>query len=235
MKLKYLLVGLVLLLVAGGAVISQPAGDAQPAAPQYPVADFNNQIPCKVMRVIDGATVDIQFSRAEIRRVRLIGVDAPELDAPYYKESTKFLDNLIMAEAVYFQFGADGDTVDKSGRWPAYLYRAPDGLFVNLEIIRQGYGRADTAFPFKYTDLFAAYEKRARAGQKGLWASEASNKDAAEEKPKDAGIMVYITTSGRRYHRKGCKDLLISRTEVTLKEAKRRNYDPCKRCGPPQQ
>jgi hypothetical protein len=45
------------------------------------------------------------------------------------------------------------------------LYRAPDGLFVNLEIVHQGYGRALTVFPFKYMELFRRHERAAREAE----------------------------------------------------------------------
>ena len=51
----------------------------------------------------------------------------------------------------------------------AYVYRSPDGLFVNLEIVRQGCGRAYTRFPFKYLELVRHYERRAREEIKGIW------------------------------------------------------------------
>ena len=55
------------------------------------------------------------------------------------KEATAFTRNLLLGELVYLRF--DGDRTEKYGRLLAYLYRAPDGLFVNLEVVRQGYGR----------------------------------------------------------------------------------------------
>ena len=50
-----------------------------------------------------------------------------------------------------------------------YLYLAPDGLFVNLEIVRQGYGRAYTRFPFKHSALFEHYAAKASETGKGLY------------------------------------------------------------------
>jgi endonuclease YncB( thermonuclease family) len=50
-----------------------------------------------------------------------------------------------------------------------YLFRQPDGLFVNQEVVRQGYGYAKTGLSFQYQDTFQAYEQRAREAGKGLW------------------------------------------------------------------
>ena len=51
----------------------------------------------------------------------------------------------------------------------AYLYLQPDHLLLNAEIIRQGYGFAYTAFPFRMMEQFRAYEREAREAQRGLW------------------------------------------------------------------
>lgn len=44
---------------------------------------------------------------------------------------------------------------------------------------------------------------------------------------------VYITKSGKKYHRSGCRYLRKSKIAIKLKEAKRRGYTPCKVCKPP--
>jgi endonuclease YncB( thermonuclease family) len=44
-----------------------------------------------------------------------------------------------------------------------------DGTFLNAEIIKQGYGFAETRFPFKYLEDFRRYEKEARENRRGLW------------------------------------------------------------------
>ena len=68
-------------------------------------------------------------------------MDTPETVHPqkpverFGKEASAFTRNLLLGEPVYLRF--DTDRTDKYGRLLAYLYRAPDGLFVNLEIVRQ--------------------------------------------------------------------------------------------------
>lgn len=106
-------------------------------------------------------------------KVRLIGVDTPETVHPqkpvefYGRESSLFLKNLLKGESVHVVYGQE--RLDNYGRTLGYLYRAPDGLFVNLEIIRQGYGHAFTRFPFRQMELFLAYQGWARDVGKGLW------------------------------------------------------------------
>src|SRR2546426_324750 len=43
---------------------------------------------------------------------------------------------------------------------------------------------------------------------------------------------VYITRTGKRYHRDGCRYLASSKIPMTLKDAKAQGYTPCKVCRP---
>ncbi len=45
---------------------------------------------------------------------------------------------------------------------------------------------------------------------------------------------VYITRSGKRYHRDGCRYLSMSKIPISLKDAKANGYTPCKVCHPPE-
>ena len=44
---------------------------------------------------------------------------------------------------------------------------------------------------------------------------------------------VYITRTGKKYHRDGCSYLRQSKIEISLKDAKARGYTACSRCNPP--
>ena len=187
-------------------------------------------------------------------KVRLIGIDTPETVDPrkpvqaYGKEASNFLANLLKGEEVYIEYDGEKSELDKYGRLLVYLYRVPDGLFVNLEIVRQGYGHAYTKYPFKYMELFCAYEKRARENEKGLWAPGVEQKTDATTPPsqppdvKDKSgsnkeeqkeITVYVTRTGSKYHRADCKYLAKSKIPISLKEAKTK-YQPCSVCNPPE-
>ena len=45
---------------------------------------------------------------------------------------------------------------------------------------------------------------------------------------------VYITNSGKKYHRDGCRYLSKSKIAISLKDAKAEGYTPCSVCDPPQ-
>jgi hypothetical protein len=44
--------------------------------------------------------------------------------------------------------------------------------------------------------------------------------------------VVYVTRTGKKYHREGCRYLSGGASSISLKEA-RRDYTPCSRCDPP--
>lgn len=209
--------------------------DVSPSV-SYPVEDFSGDTAYRVLRVVDGDTVEIDF-QGKATKVRLIGVDTPEAVHPskpvevYGKESSNFTKNLLIGESVYLRF--DVDRTDNYGRLLAYLYRAPDGLFVNLEIVRQGYGHAYTRFPFKHLALFRHYGTKAREAGKGLYGFVQPEPNGEEPPEPIQNGQVYKTKTGKKYHRAGCSSLRKSKIPISLADAKKQ-YSPCSRCNPPQ-
>lgn len=122
----------------------------------------------KVKRVIDGDTLLLVNGE----RVRLIGVNAPETKdrrkpVEYFgPEASLFTKQMVEGKEARFEF--EKRKRDKYRRLLAYVYLL-DGTFLNAEIIKQGYGRAYTRFPFKYKKEFQKYEREARENGKGMW------------------------------------------------------------------
>lgn len=191
----------------------------------YPTEVFLGDTAYQVTRIIDGDTVEIRYG-GKLTSVVLIGVDTPETVHPekpveaFGREATTFTRNLLLGESVYLRF--DSNRTDRYGRMRAYLYRAPDGLFVNLEIVRQGYGKVYTTLSFKHKALFQYYGKQAQNAGRGLW-------NAPEEVP-DTNI-VYITRTGTKYHRGSCRYLRYSKIPISIERAKH-GYSPCSVCRP---
>ena len=149
----------------------------------YPQQNTSRDTAYQVLKVVDGDTIKIEYE-GKSESVRLIGVDTPETVHPnkpvesFGPEASSFLKNMLKGESVYLRFG--NEERGKYGRILAYVYRAPDAIFVNLEIVRQGYGRAYTKYPFKHQDIFQHYEDRARKVGKGLWAGESAKPSSNE-------------------------------------------------------
>ncbi|TQI66282.1 hypothetical protein [Clostridium sp. KNHs216] len=47
-------------------------------------------------------------------------------------------------------------------------------------------------------------------------------------------VTVYITKTGKKYHRDGCRYLRQSKIAISLDDAQAEGYDPCSVCNPPQ-
>lgn len=126
--------------------------------------------------VIDGDTVDVIITGRE-ERVRLIGIDTPETKKPnspiecFGPEATAFTEALLpIGTPVYIE--RDVVNRDDFGRLLGYVYRADDGIFVNYEIMRQGFAQPLSIPPNDtFAELFADAARAAEADDAGLWAA----------------------------------------------------------------
>ena len=127
----------------------------------------------EVLRVIDGDTLVLSPNE----KVRLIGVDTPETKHPkkpvqcFGLEAKEFTGKMAAGKKIRLeldQANAATGHKDRYGRTLGYVY-LEDGVFLNAEIIRQGYGHAYTRFPFRYLEEFRALQRQARAVGRGLW------------------------------------------------------------------
>ncbi len=199
----------------------------------------------QVVRVIAGDTIVIDMNNQDVK-VRLIGVKPAER---YSVEMASFTKNLLRGENVYIVDDPNRNEPDKYGYTLKYIYRAPDGLFVNAEVIRQGYGLADTTVPFKYMAEFEQLGKFAKERSKGIWdisqlesvsqpapiAPTVSTEPTISPKTSTQGedIVVYVTKTGKKYHLGSCSYLSKSSVPIKLQDAKARGYSPCSKCNPP--
>lgn len=124
--------------------------------------------------VIDGDTVDVLINGAS-ERVRMLGIDTPETKKPntpvecFGPQATEYTTSLLPpGTALYLERDIVGR--DDYGRLLAYVYRASDGLFVNLELVRGGFA---LPFPFRPNDAhaadFAEAAAQAKAANVGWW------------------------------------------------------------------
>jgi micrococcal nuclease len=129
-----------------------------------------------VTKVVDGDTIDVD-SRGDDLRIRMIGFNTPESVDPrrpvecFGKEASKHLASLIPV-GTPVRVERDAEEHDRYGRTLAYVYRASDGLFLNLQMVVDGYAHALTIPPNDtFATLFVAAERAARAASLGLWAA----------------------------------------------------------------
>lgn len=120
-----------------------------------------------VTRVYDGDT----FLLDDRRTIRLIGVDAPEVQSsfrdrePFGEESRTYLASLILDKRVSLEIGEPAK--DKYGRTLAYVYQGD--VLVNGRIIREGWAKAYRRYVHPWRDLFIAYEQEAKSRGLGIW------------------------------------------------------------------
>lgn len=116
-----------------------------------------------VKRVIDGDTVEL----FDNRRVRLIGINTPESNQPYFWEAKNRLKELVEGKQVYLE--KDISETDRFGRLLRYLWL--DNELVNLKMVKEGYAHSYTYPPdIKYQTQILTAERGAREKKLGLWA-----------------------------------------------------------------
>jgi micrococcal nuclease len=129
-----------------------------------------------VDRVIDGDTIVAKYN-GQLDRVRFIGMDTPETVDPdkpvgcYGKQASDYTKSLLpKGTPIRMQF--DADHHDKYGRLLAYIYRDSDDMFVNAQLVRQGYATVLTIPPnVEHVDEFTQLAAQARQQNLGLWSA----------------------------------------------------------------
>ncbi len=122
-----------------------------------------------VRHVIDGDTLVL----ADGARVRLIGVNSPELgyrgarDEPYAQRARQWLQQRVLNKPVRMMVGKESR--DRYGRTLAHVVDST-GMLLAQGLIAQGLGYALGIAPnTDLADCLFAREREARAGLRGLW------------------------------------------------------------------
>ena len=128
----------------------------------------------RVIEIVDGDTVIVSLRDRRVS-VRLIGIDTPETKKPatpvecYGPEATQFIQSLIPPGTILV-LHRDVEGRDHFGRLLAYIFRHHDGLFVNQEMMTQGFARPLSISPnLTYSRDFETWASQARREQRGLW------------------------------------------------------------------
>ena len=214
---------------APAAVETRPSDDASaPAAPTR--ASKRERSPAtksqlyEVVRVVDGDTIAVDVD-GTLERVRYIGMDTPETVHPrkpvecFGKEASAKNAALVGGKRVRLE--RDVTDRDRYGRLLRYVW--VDDVFVNLELVREGFAMVSTYPPdVEHTDAFVAAQKEAREANRGLWKS--CPVEAAPEKPRASatppkGLEEGCTIKGninargdKIYHRPDCPS--YARTKI---------------------
>jgi micrococcal nuclease len=145
---------------------------SRPATPALTADAVISPVPAgfvRVTRVIDGDTIEL----ADGERVRYLGMDTPETVNPkksvqcYGPEASARNHALLDGQLV--RLVRDVEDTDMYGRLLRYVY-LPDGTFVNLALVADGYARVYTWPPnIAHTLEFQNAQTQAKAAGRGLW------------------------------------------------------------------
>lgn len=266
----FVFLGLATLLLGAlclGAGPEEGAGGApgdRDAPPAWSAPEADRLVEGLVMGVIDGDSLTLLVD-GRLRRFEVLGADAPEwvekASRPrhYSGEARLFVGNMLLGERVGV-FEPEPGTTDPLGRRRGHVFRLPDMAFVDLEIVRQGYGKVGTRTDEGFRPVLDWYEDRARQADRGMWGLRpvepepdesgtenlgpdaeppASGERLVDENPKpeptpasqEPSQWVWVTRSGSKYHREDCAHLSQSRTRVRREDI-RSTHEACKSCDP---
>ena len=129
-----------------------------------------------VVNIVDGDTVDIDLPdvKYDTTRIRLWGVDTPEVKgsprgAMYWGDrASAFAVAALDGRRVRLEL-VEGNTRGKYKRLLAYVYIESTGDMFNEMLLRGGHAYAETRFPHPHSQRFAALEAEARNAGIGLW------------------------------------------------------------------
>ncbi|MEW6571598.1 MAG: thermonuclease family protein [Nitrospirota bacterium] len=133
-----------------------------------------------VTEINDGDTISVIMNKKR-EKVRLIGIDAPEIgQKPWGRRSKKFLKDLVSSSGWKVRVELDIQPRDKYGRMLAYVW-TKDGRLVNLLMLKNGYAMLFTVPPnVKYVSEFREAQREAREKKRGIW-----SKNGLRERPRD--------------------------------------------------
>lgn len=219
---------------------------------------------CSVLEVTDWRTLRLRVDGVDTS-IRLLGIGQAKPETASLAQAS--LQNLLAGETVTLVV-LPGVGVDRDATPLVVLRREPEGLDVNLEVLRQGWAPIDARLAERFSEALsgpqaeaygraAAKAKELKRGMWGQWRETPSSKprtptepasgpkgggasggDATSESAPQSvadqpnGQMVYVTKSGKKYHRKECRFATGDLEELTPEAARKKDYEPCSVCKP---
>lgn len=168
-------------LLAGGCWYNPPDLPLIDDVPIVPKGSCANERTAHVACVLDGDTFDVGGCGGDNERIRMLGIDAPEIaheDSPadcYGPEAEVELRRLLAGAEVLLSF--DQECVGFYGRTLAYVWLdvgEEELLNVNEYMLLEGYARVydeDFGNPIALKDEFLVAQSVAQARGLGLWSA----------------------------------------------------------------
>lgn len=170
--------------------------------------------------VIDGDTIDVEG----IGRIRLVGVNTPEIGQAGYGEAKNFVTSLCLGKTVYLDID-NAKHHDKYGRTLAVVYSGDTN--VNAELLKKEYAEIMYIPPSEFNPH--------------LWVDTSNYQITA----KTTGSNIKSVTAGyyigninsKKFHTPDCVSVSKMSENNKIRLSSRQNalnngYDPCKNCNP---
>jgi micrococcal nuclease len=143
---------------------------------------FPDSAVAEVVDVRDGDSLLVRIGQ-RTERVRLLGIDAPELgQMPWGNRAKRHLKSLLDNPKIRIE--TDVEKRDRYGRLLAYIWTS-DGRFVNLEMVRDGYAVLYTIpLNVRYIERLRDAQNEAKERKRGIWGSEGLTESAQEYRKK---------------------------------------------------
>jgi micrococcal nuclease len=134
--------------------------------------DASERLTGRVVRAVDGDTLEVRLDDGDVETVRLIGVDTPETVKPdtpvqcFGPQASAFEHRHTEGKRVRLLVGVEPR--DFYGRLLAYVF--VDNRFLEVELLRRGLARTLTFHPNdRFAPRFEKLERIAAKRGKGLW------------------------------------------------------------------
>lgn len=204
----------------------------------------------KVISITDGDTIDLLINNYSMR-VRLEGIDCPESGQAFGTKAKQVTSDHCFGDSVYLEVHGK----DRYNRTLGTVI-LESGVNLNRFLVLNGFAR--WYCQYSSDEILQRLEEEARLMKRGLWADSSpippwefrrgnivsesesqyplplSNKEInPTEQNKvpapDVDDIVYITKTGSKYHKDGCRYLSKSKISILLTNAQGK-YTPCSKC-----
>ena len=171
------------------------------------------------VRTVDGDTIDAPG----LGKVRLVGINAPEVGTPGADEATAFTRAMVTGRVVEVAISPI-EPVDKYGRHLGVVYVMAGGgrVCINSELLRRGLAPPYRVGPSPF-DIEGWAKEEDAPRPSTLEGVPAPNPDTT---------WVYATRTGTKYHRVSCEHARNT-LKLSLRSAVARGLEPCGVCRPP--
>lgn len=133
----------------------------------------------KVKRVVDGDTYVLTTGE----KVRMIGIDAPEMDTYFGNDAKKYLKQLIEGKEISIKADVMNQDKDRYGRLLRYTFLNHQDI--NRKMVCDGYAIAYTRFKFNKKTSYIYCQKAAAKNKLGMWATQGAHKLFKQKKDEE--------------------------------------------------